>query len=85
MGKYRKRPVIVDAEQWFPGKEVRGVQHFKPVGVDIHIANEAWFVETIHNQRAWLAPGDWVIMEPDGIHFYPCKPDVFQAVYEPCE
>jgi hypothetical protein len=30
-----------------------------------------------------LEVGDWIIPEPDGIHFYPCKPDIFEATYEP--
>ena len=42
------------------------------------------WVETIHKgQSVTLADGDWVIPEPDGIHFYPCKPEIFQKTYEP--
>jgi len=41
-----------------------------------------YFVETIHKQRIALVPGDWVIREPDGVHFYPCKPDIFEATYD---
>ena len=26
MAKFRKRPVIIEAEQWWPGKHVPGVQ-----------------------------------------------------------
>lgn len=29
-----------------------------------------------------VAPGDWIITEPDGIHHYPCKPDIFENTYE---
>lgn len=27
--------------------------------------------------------GDWIIKEPDGRGFYPCKPDIFEATYDP--
>ncbi len=76
MTKYRKKPVVVEAEQWFVATPTRhnGVQH--------ESGAERFFVVTIHGQRAYLADGDWIIAEPDGIHFYPCKPDIFEATYE---
>ena len=41
-------------------------------------------VHTMHNNQAViLEPGDWIIPEPDGIHYYPVKPAVFEATYEP--
>lgn len=43
------------------------------------------FVTTIHGQQTHVVPGDWIITEPDGIHHYPCKPDIFAATYEPVE
>jgi hypothetical protein len=40
-------------------------------------------VHTIHaDQIVLLKIGDWVIPEPDGKHFYPCKPDIFAETYE---
>jgi hypothetical protein len=86
--RYRKRPVEVEAEQWFPGKDVPGVRHFagsaaKSPG-DLGLS-ECWFVVTIHGQHAYLTPGDWVITESDGVHHYPCKPDEFARIYEPCD
>lgn len=80
--KFRRKPIVVDAEQWFPGEKIEGVRHFKPRG-EGGSPGESWFVVTIHGQHAYLMPGDWVITEPDGIHHYPCKPDVFAAIYEP--
>lgn len=76
MDKYRKKPVIVDAEQWFPGKQVEGVN--EPVEGEL----PRHFVKTAHNQIVYLEPGDWVIREPDGRGFYPCKPDIFDSTYE---
>jgi hypothetical protein len=77
MGKYRKKPVVVEAEQFHHPATA-------PAGVRTEEDGRAYVV-TIHGQRAYLAPGDWVITEPDGIHHYPCKPDIFAASYEPAE
>lgn len=74
--KFRKKPVVVDAE-WFRGP---GDAH-NPRGVMTD--ERGCYVTTAHGQRAYLSPGDWVIAEPDGRGFYPCKPDVFAATYEP--
>ncbi len=41
------------------------------------------YVITAHEQRAYLAPGDWVIPEPKAERFYPCKPDIFSNTYDP--
>lgn len=91
--KFRKRPVVVEAEQWFPGKDVEGVFMEKSVA---HIGGRGHgaqtfpqipraAVRTIHGQVAYLESGDWVITEPDGIHHYPCKPEIFNNTYEPVE
>lgn len=76
--KYRKKPVVIEAEQYTEeGKPVKGM--CSECG-DF----EAPHVHTIHNNQAvFLELGDFVIPEPDGIHFYPCKPDIFRASYEP--
>ena len=83
MSKFRKRPVVVEAVQFFPELYPwpNGV-HSEQDGLS---ASGKCFVVTIHGQRAYLDIGDWIIMEPDGEHFYPCKPDIFEATYEPVE
>jgi hypothetical protein len=74
--KYRKKPIIVEAEQWFPGKEVKGVSR------DLINGNIHTTCITIHGQVTHVSPGDWIITEQDGIHHYPCKPDIFESTYE---
>ncbi len=76
--KYRKKPVVIEAEQFWPDKPLP----FNDRG-PVVCFNEGWYVVTIHDQRADLAPGDWVILESRGINAaYPCKPDIFDACYE---
>lgn len=48
---------------------------------------EGWLVlTTVHGEEAIARPGDWVIRETSMPgRFYPCKPDIFDATYEPAE
>lgn len=85
MAKFRKRPVVVEAEQFFyDGPKIPGV-FYPAVSEDGRTYIGDAFVLTIHEQRAYLENGDWVITEPDGEHHYPCKPAIFEATYEPVE
>ncbi len=87
MAKFRKKPIVVEAVQFFydGAFPIPGVWYptRDPDDGGTYIGDA--FVITIHGQRAYLANGDWVITEPDGEHHYPCKPDIFQATYEPVE
>lgn len=87
--KFRKKPIIVEAEQYL------GYYHTPyPTGVKIEDNSNdpealtlrgryAPYVITAHGQRAYLETGDWVIEEPDGRGYYPCKPDIFEQTFEP--
>lgn len=77
MPKFRKKPVVIEAEQ-FNG-------HNSPPGVlwEQMDAETVAYVVTIHKQRVYLSPGDWVVPEPDLMHYYPIKDEVFQNTYEP--
>lgn len=75
MPRYRKKPVDVDAVQYTGGGP-------DPDGVFRRELDGAPYVITIHGDRAYLKPGDWIITEPNGKNHYPCKPDIFAATYE---
>lgn len=90
--KFRKRPVIVEATQWFPGLEVPGVFSYQPPDLIVggtkqeeqRFKQEPYYaVRTAHGEITRIAPGDWIIAEPDGRGHYPCKPDIFAATYFP--
>lgn len=77
--KFRKKPVVVEAEQY------KGFYYSPwPPGVRIEEGTTP-FVVTAHGQRVFIEPGDWIIAEPEGRGFYPCKADIFEANYEPVE
>lgn len=143
--KFRKKPIVIDAEQWQPGKVIEGVQEIKPellisqngryyyLSALSELRADAWLpvneldgenlpfafyeckvgerrlataddpltqrylahlkatalppsygiVETLEGRMTCL-PGDWVITGVKG-EKYPCKPDIFEATYEPAE
>lgn len=87
MGKWRKKPSIVEAFQWREPEDFDAKTRPLPKGVWCDFSTGKWrfHVVTIHGQKAWLADGDWIIEEPDGEHHYPCKPDIFAETYEKVE
>lgn len=87
--KYRKKPVVVEAEQWFPGKDVDGVVS-STESSSLFIApdssgvyDQVAFIETLEG-RFWIFPGDYIITGVKG-EKYPCKPEIFELTYEKLE
>ena len=82
--KYRKKPVVIEAEQYIKyGTLVMGMCNSQSCYL---AGNTEPHVHTIHdNQIVILEVDDFIIPEPDGIHFYPCKPDIFKEIYEPVD
>lgn len=78
MPRFLKKRVEIEAVQ-FDG------QANDPPGVFRREEDLTPYVVTIHGQRCYIEPGDWIIPEPDGVHYYPCKPDIFAATYEPID
>ncbi len=72
MAKYRKKPVVIEAEQWFPGKRIDGVMYFD--------SEEKAHVNTLEGALR-VSLGDWIITGVRG-EKYPCKPDIFEQTYE---
>jgi len=74
--KFRKKPVVVEAEQWFIGKEIEGLHY----GQDFGITHVFPHIETLEG-RMIVREGDWIITGING-EKYPCKPDIFEKTYE---
>jgi hypothetical protein len=84
MAKFVKKPIVIEAEQWFPGKHVEGVQYPPLPGTEQGKAYIATYgpcgiVETLEGRMVAM-PGDWIITGIKG-EIYPCKPDIFEATY----
>lgn len=80
MKQYRKKPVVIEAIEWTGGnvKDVinfmdgQNVSYSDSTGLLIHT------LEGIHH----ATDGDYIIKGVKG-EFYPCKPDIFAATYDP--
>ena len=79
--KFRKKPVIVDAEEW-TGDNIEDISIFMAEAVDWHIRNgkKAIPIQTLEGTM-YAEQGDWIIKGIQG-EFYPCKPDIFDETYE---
>jgi len=73
MPKYRKRPIVVEAEQWFPGRIIEGVKE-KSEGT------MGYFIETLEGEMH-VSSGDYIITGVKG-EKYPCKENIFHITYE---
>ncbi len=83
MAKYRKKPVVIEAEQWFPDKTVDGVKGpfiSKSYLNDEPVTAEYGLIQTLEGTFV-CSPGDWIITGVKG-EKYPCKPDIFSVTYE---
>ena len=84
--KYRKKPVVVEAFQWF--------------GDERQTEDPEWIVEAMSKRDVWIesvsqlcmkirtlegthmaSPGDYIIRGVKG-ELYPCKPDIFEQTYD---
>lgn len=78
MAKYRKKPVVIEAEQFQPGITPW------PVGVEERFLKgdfHSYVIETLEGFHR-VIPGDWIITGVKGER-YPCKPDIFEMTYDP--
>jgi hypothetical protein len=113
VAKYREKPVLVEASQWFKngdhpeddckfirdycdnnsdyveflseGKVVRRYRNPDTGGTNrckiCHIIlHEHGWVDTLEGGHI-VCPGDWIITDIKG-EKYPCKPDIFEKIYE---
>jgi hypothetical protein len=83
MSKYRKKPVVIEAEQWIPGKLVAGVTELVYDDHGKTVSQNRGMIETLEGPLH-VSPGDWIITGVKG-EKYPCKPDIFEETYEPAD
>ena len=77
--KYTKKPIIIEATQWFKHGDHPKVDmdSVGPGGIVL-----GW-ISTLEGGHE-VTPGDYIITGIKGEH-YPCKPDIFEATYEKVE
>jgi hypothetical protein len=94
MPMYRKRPVVIEARQLGHGyDEDIAIAHWsgaRTVGEEDDAdgqdagsgaASQTLMVITTKEGEMRASAGDWIIKGTQG-EFYPCKPEIFQEIYE---
>ena len=122
MAQFRKKPIVIEAHQWFkngdhPSDYDKNVQGFdkgelkERSGMEARARELKWEGQIVRYFRSpdvsgkkscqhcgqimhvhgWIdtkegghivCPGDWIITGVAG-ELYPCKPDIFEATYDP--
>lgn len=98
MSKFRKKPVIIEATQWFkngdhledgsPDREGQVVRYFRRP--DVSGSSECRHCERAMHDHGWIdtLEGGHIVCPGDWVitgvqgEIYPCKPDIFAATYE---
>ena len=88
--KFRKKPIIIEAIQftgtfdntrqiidWTRGSRT-------PATMDVNGEDVRQLSIATLEGAMWVSIGDWIIKGVSG-EFYPCKPDIFTATYDPIE
>lgn len=86
--KWRKKPVVIEAFRWTGGPDqtedpdwinAPGVAFFENAGTPQCVMK----INTLEGVMT-AQQGDWIIRGVKG-EVYPCKPDIFEATYEPAD
>jgi hypothetical protein len=83
--KFRKKPIVIEAIQ-FTGDNVNEIwDRFGAAGIygPTETNPDHLILTTTHGDPAPARVGDWVVPDSQPHTFYPIKPDVFEATYEP--
>jgi len=88
--KFRKKPVVIEATQWFKmgdhpmvfsaGTGDVAKYYAEKVGC---LPEQIGLIDTLEGDH-FVSSGDWIITGVKGEH-YACKPDIFEATYERVE
>ena len=73
---YRKRPVVIAAIQWDTAN-IAEIRKFFPL---VRRSIDYLYIKTLEGEMR-VDPNDWIIKGTAG-EFYPCKPDIFEVLYE---
>lgn len=83
--KFRRKPIVIEAELWDGSETQRHRLNTWIVGNDFCWSSDdapcLLVKETGLKFYLRAAVGDWIIKDVTG-EFRPCKPDIFEATYE---
>lgn len=79
--KFRKKPVVIEAVQFTGHNAMEIMEWSKSEEMSDDFLGEFMEIKTLEGTMR-AENGDWIIKGVKG-EFYPCKPDIFEATYEP--
>jgi hypothetical protein len=79
--KFRKKPVVIDALRFTASLSPADLHHFLGSFDNLVVGKDHIVIRTLEGDMR-ADEGDWIIKGVKG-EFYPCKPDIFAATYEP--
>ena len=84
MPNFRKKPVVVQALQWTGENrlDLRTFLNGDRIGGTLILDGESGVAIPTLEGTMLASAGDWIIRGVKG-EYYPCKPDIFEATYEP--
>jgi len=74
MSKYRKKPIVIEAEQFFRQMDTI------PICVEYSYKSGEFFINTLEGIME-VRDGDWIITGIAG-EKYPCKDSIFKLTYD---
>lgn len=88
VAKFRKKPIVIEATQWFKNGDHPVVEEIHGAGDRIceacgHPSNAHGWCPTLEGQLG-VCVGDWIITGIKG-EFYPIKDEIFRATYDSVE
>jgi hypothetical protein len=88
MSLFRKKPVVIEARQlgrdYDEDLDIMRWCHGEIIPFEHSSEDPALFTIGTLEGPLSARPGDWIIRGVKG-EFYPCKPDIFAATYEPVD
>lgn len=82
MSQFRKKPVIIEAWKWDgTSTSTQRPEWLRGPNVTADHFEETIRIGTLEGVMT-ASKGDWIIKGVKG-EIYPCKPDIFEATYEP--
>lgn len=79
--KFRKKPVVIDAVLYTGSNASEVAEVLGTTELSETFGKEGLNIPTLEGEMHASA-GDWIIKGVKG-EIYPCKPDIFEATYEP--
>lgn len=83
MARFRKKPVVIEAVRFDGRNEIEIAAWMGSACHGAYTHPDGFAIPTPEGTMV-ASPGDWIIRGVKG-EFYPCKPEIFAASYEPAE